>query len=80
MHSFYRFQQKMDGKTISIERFAENYLRTLIDAKKVRIKHEVKIDGTYVITAPTEELQQYVQKYSDVAEAYESKETYTRIK
>jgi hypothetical protein len=80
MHSFYRLKQGADGKTITIGRFAENYLRTLIDKKKIRIKHEVKIDGLYVITAPTEELQQYVQKYSDVNEAYENNETYTRIK
>ena len=80
MHSFYRLQQNTNGKTISMERFAENYLRTLIDAKKIRIKHDVKIDGVYVITAPTEELQQYVRKYSDVPEAYDSKETFNRIK
>lgn len=80
MHSFYRFTPGSNSDTITISQFAENYLRQLIDKKQIRIRHEVRFDGSYVITAPTEELQQYVVKYSDVDEAYENNKTCTRIK
>jgi hypothetical protein len=39
-------------------------------------------DGGILITAPTEELQQYLIKYSDVPEAYnnDNNDNYTKIK
>ncbi len=80
MHSFYRLQAGKDQNSIVIGQFADSYLRTLIDKKQIRIRHELKSDGSYVITAPTEELQQYVLKYGDVDEAYQDNDTYTRIK
>ena len=40
--------------------------------KKIRIKHETYADDNIVITASTSELQQYLIKYSDEPEAYES--------
>jgi len=80
MHSFYRLTTGSDGNTITIGQFAESYLRKLIDKKQIRIRHEVRFDGSYVITASTEELQQYVAKYGDVDEAYQGNDTYTRIK
>jgi len=80
MHSFYRLQPGKDQNSIVIGQFADSYLRTLIDKKQIRIRHELKPDGSYVITAPTEELQQYVLKYGDVDEAYQDNDTYTRIK
>ncbi len=55
-------------------------MRELIDKKQIRIRHEVRFDGLYVITASTEELQQYVAKYGDVDKAYQGNDTYTRIK
>lgn len=79
MHSFYRLQKGVNGKTITIGQFGNNYLQKLIDTKQIRIRHEVKFDGSFVITAPTEELQQYVIKYSNVDEAYENNKTYTKI-
>jgi hypothetical protein len=79
MHSFFRLQPGRDGKTITISQFSDSYLRKLISEKKIRIRHEVSYTGDYVITAPTEELQQYVLKYSDVDEAYNENKTYSRI-
>jgi len=80
MHTFYRLTPGSNSDTMTIGQFAEGYLRNLIDKKQIRIRHEVRVDGTYVITAPTEELQQYVVKYGDVDAAYEDSKTYTRIK
>lgn len=79
MHSFYRLQPGANDNTITIGQFADSYLRKLIDKKQIRIRHEQRTDGSYVITAPTEELQQYVVKYGDVDEAYQDNKTYTRI-
>jgi hypothetical protein len=79
MHSFYRLSQGADGNSMAIGQFSESYLRKLIDNKQIRIKHETKMDGSYVITAPTEELQQYVLKYGDASDAYQDNKTFTRI-
>ena len=69
MHSIYRIKFKNDN-SFDIEQLDAGYLENLIRNKKVRIRHEVKADGSYVITAPTTELQQYLVKYSDIPEAY----------
>lgn len=79
MHSFFRLQPGNDGKTITINQFSDGYLRKLINEKKIRIRHEISYNRDFVITAPTEELQQYVLKYSDVDEAYSKNKTYSRI-
>ena len=69
MHSIYRIRFK-NSQSFDIQRLDAKYLETLIRNKKIRIKHEVTEDGSYVITAPTEELQKYIVKYSDIPEAY----------
>lgn len=80
LHSFYRVRFTSDNK-FDISQFDEGFMEELIKNKKIRIRHEVRFDGTYVITAPTEELQQYVIKYSDVPEAYykDNNATYTKF-
>lgn len=80
MHSFYRVRFK-DDRSFEIGQFDQGYLRNLIDKKQIRIQYEVRFDESYLITAPTEELQQYVIKYGDDEGAYNSstKETYKRI-
>jgi hypothetical protein len=80
MHSFYRIRFHND-RSFETSQFNEDFLKRLIDKKQIRIKYEVRFDGNYVITAPTEELQQYVLKYGDEPEAYykESSATYKKI-
>jgi len=80
MHSFYRVRFKSDN-SFEIGQFDEQYLKDLIDKKQVRIQHEVKHDDSYLITAPTEQLQQYVMKYGDDEAAYNSstRVTYNKI-
>lgn len=80
MHSIYRV--KFNGDlSFDLQQLDGGYLENLIRNKKIRLRHEVTDDGDYVITAPTEELQQYLVKYSDVPEAYsnDNNESYTRI-
>jgi DNA-binding PadR family transcriptional regulator len=80
MHSFYRIRFN-DDRSFETSQFDEDFLKKLIDNKQIRIKYEVRYDGNYVITASTEELQQYVLKYGDVPEAYykESNSVYKKL-
>lgn len=80
MHSIYRVN--FNGNlSFDLQQLDGGYLENLIRNKKIRLRHEVTDDGNYVITAPTEELQQYLVKYSDVPEAYsnDNKESFNRI-
>ena len=69
MHSIYRIRFTTNN-SFDIQQLDAGYLENLIRNKKIRIRHEVTEDGSYVITAPTEELQKYIVKYSDIPEAY----------
>lgn len=79
MHSIYRIEFK-GTNSFNIKRLDGGYLEKLIKNKQIRIKHEVMEDGGILITAPTEELQAYLIKYSDVPEAYSNDDNYTKIK
>jgi len=79
MHSIYRIQFKNDN-SFGVQRLDGGYLERLIKNKQIRIKHEVMEHGDIFITAPTQELQQYLIKYSDVPEAYNENEPYEKIK
>ena len=58
----------------------EQYLNKLIEEKKIRISHEKDAKGDIVITASTDELQQYIIKYGDEPGAYRSDKTvFTKI-
>lgn len=78
MHSFYRIQFDTNGK-FKASRLKADYLADLIKDKKLRIRHEERPDGSFVITAPTSELQQYVLKYGQNPDAYENSETYSKV-
>ena len=78
MHSIYRISFNGDH-TYEIQQLDASYLEKLIKNKKIRIRHEVTANGDYVITAPTEELQKYIVKYSDIKEAYGSSATYSKM-
>lgn len=78
MHSFYRIQFDNNGR-FKASRLKGDYLTELIRNKQIRIRHEERPDGSFVITAPTAELQQYVLKYGQNPEAYENSDTYSRI-
>ena len=74
MHTSYRVEI-MNDRSFELSQLAEGYVTRLIDEKKIRIKHETYADDNIVITASTSELQQYLIKYSDEPEAYESEKT-----
>ena len=79
MHSIYRIEFK-NSNSFNVQRLDGGYLEKLIKNKQIRIRHEVMEDGGIFVTAPTAELQQYLIKYSDVPEAYNNDDNYTKIK
>ena len=67
-HSFAKIVEE-EGK-LSIYFFDYEWLEKLFKQRKIRLKHEVIDDGTIVLTASTEELQKFVQKYAHEEAAF----------
>lgn len=79
MHSAYRINL-ISGNSFELKQLDETFMKKLIADKKIRISHEITEHETFVVTAPTEELQQYILKYGDMPEAYYNDNTSTYIK
>lgn len=78
MHSVYRIKS-LDARTgFVMQRFSSGFLSGLIEHNKIRISNE-NIDNQHVITASTQELQDYIRKYGHLEDAYETElETYSK--
>ena len=74
MHTSYRVDINKDGG-FNISQLDEAYVTKLINEKKIRISNEKDADGNTIITASTNELQQYIIKYGDEPGAYRSEKT-----
>lgn len=74
MHTSYRVEISKDGG-FELSQLDEGFVTKLIDEKKIRISHETDADDNTVITASTNELQQYLLKYGDEPAAYRSEKT-----
>jgi len=74
MHTSYRVNILKNGG-FELNQLDASYLNKLIEEKKIRIRHELNSDGDAVITASTEELQQYILKYGDDPEAIQKEKT-----
>ena len=74
MHTSYRVEILKDGG-FELSQLDGSYVKSLIDEKKIRIRHEIDADDNTVITASTKELQQYLLKYGDEPSAYRSEKT-----
>ena len=79
MHTAYRINFT-SGNSFELKQLDESFLKNLIKDKKIRISHEITDDESFVVTAPTEELQQYIIKYGDTPEAYYNDNTSTYFK
>ena len=77
MHTSYRVEIKSDG-SFELSQLDESYITNLIEEKKIRISHEKDSYNNFVITASTQELQQYIIKYGDNPSAYRSEKTIFR--
>ena len=79
MHTSYRVNISKDG-SFELSQLDESYVTKLINEKKIRISHEKDANGIIVITASTDEIQQYIIKYGDEPGAYRSEKTvFTKI-
>lgn len=79
LHSFYKLEFLPNG-TMTIYIFDSDYLKELFEQRKIRIKHEYSEDNeTYVLTAPTNELQAFILKYADDPKAFIEPGTMERI-
>lgn len=76
VHTFSKI--KLEGDTISINLFKDSWIEEQIRDNRVRIKHE-KLEEGILITASTEELQQFIKKYGNESEAYRDPLTLNRI-
>ena len=74
MHTSYRVDFSNNG-SFELSQLDELYVTKLIDEKKIRISHEKGANGNIVITASTDELQQYIIKYGDEPGAYGNEKT-----
>jgi hypothetical protein len=74
MHTSYRVDISKEG-SFELSQLDESYVTKLINEKKIRISHEKEANGNIVITASTDELQQYIIKYGDEPGAYRSEKT-----
>jgi hypothetical protein len=71
---------KLTNSEVVIKWFNEEWLRKMFTQNKIRIDHEMimdenpksKDDGMYLLTASTEDLQKFVEKYGDDENAYDS--------
>lgn len=68
VHTFAKL--KLDGDSLKIMMFDPDFLEKLLERRQIRIKHEKLEEGGYVLTAPSEELQKFVEKYGNEKEAY----------
>lgn len=67
VHTFSKIEHA--GDSISINLFRDTWIEEQIRDHKVRIRHEA-LDEGMLITASINELQQFIKKYGNVAEAY----------
>lgn len=77
VHTFAKIQ--IDDEGFSIQYFSPEWIEKQIRERRLRIKHEV-VDGAYILTASTSELQKFILKYGDDHEAfYEDDAKFERI-
>lgn len=78
IHTSYRVDLNKDGG-FQLSQLDQDYVNKLIEENKIRIRHEKDEDGKIgVITASTQELQQYLIKYGDDPHAYRKEKTIFR--
>ncbi len=83
MHAIYKLDRASAGM-IHLLPMDQDFIQKLIDQRRLRIKYEqtgIGQQNIKIITAPTEQLQDFIKKYGDQKEAFEHKqiESYKKI-
>lgn len=76
MHSFFKLEASKNE--LKITRFDLQKLSELFNSNLIRLRHEA-VDGTILITAQTEELQQFIERYAKDERVFEDTEIYQRV-
>lgn len=66
-----------EADQLQIALFDGDFLEKLLDQNRIRIKHE-KVDGNYILTAKSEELQKFILKYGEDKRAFPTPTTLIR--
>lgn len=77
VHTFAKLE--VGDEMLKISMFDPDFLAKLLDNKQIRIKHELTEDG-YLLTAPTEDLQKFAEKYAELDEAFLDEPVELKIK
>lgn len=67
VHTFAKVE--LSGKTLKISMFDPEFLKNLLENQQIRIKHE-KTEAGYLLTASSEDLQKFVEKYAEEKSAF----------
>ena len=62
-HTFARVV--FNDKGFDLLHFNPDWLEKKFKEKKIRLKHEINQQGTVILTAPSKDLQKFVEKYAD---------------
>lgn len=77
-HTVYKV--KLDRRGLDMRALNGEFVEELITKNKLRIRHEQQeTGGSLLLTASTDELQQYVLKYGDTDAAFEAVSHYKRL-
>lgn len=70
---------EIEDNRITMYDFDEGFLRSLIENRQIRIKHEVSFEN-FILTAQPAELKKFVLKYADESDAYRGdKDVYIKV-
>ncbi len=76
-HTFWKIW--MEDDTLHINGLANDWLKKMIEQKKIEIPHQL-LDDRVLLTASTDELQKFVLKYAEDASAFSVAEKFHRQK
>lgn len=77
VHTF--FKVDLSENKFKLTSFDLEKLNKLFESNLIRLRHE-NVEGSILITAQPEELQKFIDKYSDDESVFEEAETYHRVK
>lgn len=75
VHTFVKL--KFSGNILYLTAFDLDKLNKLFESNLIRLRHE-NVDGTVLITAQPEEIQKFIDRYSDDESVFEDTEIYQR--
>ena len=76
VHTFMKLE--LEGNELKLVQFDHGKMKKLFESNLVRLRHE-NVDGSILLTAQTNELRKFIERYSDDETVFEKAEIYTRV-